>query len=101
MLGTEQVDHVGIRVSDKSVSIAFHARPGVPTLSDTGFEEGHSIVMRHPSSVVTHLRGSPDMPNDKNVLMDMNETYAGTKYVSFKVASIDDAWRSSSTKATR
>ena len=48
MLGIEKVDHIGIRVSDKAVSVAFYERLGFQTLSDTGFEKGHPIIMQHP-----------------------------------------------------
>ena len=67
MLGIEKVDHIGIRVSDKSVSIAFYERLGFRTLSDIGFEKGHPIIMKHPSGVVLNLLGPADMPNDKNI----------------------------------
>ena len=93
MLGIEKVDHIGIRVSDKSVSIAFYERLGFEVVSDTGFEKGHPIIMRHPSGVVLNLLGPTDMPNDKNILMDVDERYAGITHVSFKVASIDEAKR--------
>ncbi len=93
MLGIEKVDHVGIRVSDKSVSITFYERLGFRTLSDTGFEKGHPIIMQHPSGVVLNLLGPADMPNEKNILMDVGEKYPGITHVSFKVASIDAARR--------
>ena len=91
MLGIEKVDHIGIRVSDKSVSIAFYERLGFRTLSDTGFEKGHPIIMQHPSGVVLNLLGPADTPNDKNILMDTDEKYPGITHVSFKVGSIDAA----------
>ena len=91
MLGIEKVDHIGIRVSDKAVSVAFYERLGFRTLSDTGFEKGHPIIMQHPSGVVLNLLGPADMPNDKNVLMDMDGKYPGITHVSFKVDSIDAA----------
>ena len=91
MLGIEKVDHFGIRVSDKAVSIAFYERLGFRTLSDTGFEKGHPIIMQHPSGVVLNLLGPADMPYEKNILMDVNERYPGITHVSFKVDSIDTA----------
>ena len=93
MLGIEKVDHIGIRVSDKSVSIAFYERLGFQVLSDTGFENGHPIIMRHPSGVVLNLLGPADMPNDRNILMDVDRKYPGITHVSFKVASIEEAQR--------
>ena len=93
MLGIEKVDHIGIRVSDKAVSIAFYERLGFRTLSDTGFEKGHPIIMRHPSGVVLNLLGPADTPNDRNILMDVDEKYSGITHVSFKVVSLDTAKR--------
>ena len=93
MLDIEKVDHIGIRVSDRSVSIAFYERLGFRTLSDTGFEKGHPIVMQHPSGVILNLLGPADMPNDSNILMDVAEKYSGITHVSFKVASLEDAKR--------
>ena len=88
MLDIEKVDHIGIRVSDKTVSIAFYEKLGFQTVFDIGFENGHPIIMRHPSGVVLNLLGPADMPNDKNILMDVGEKYPGITHVSFKVASI-------------
>ena len=91
MLGIEKVDHIGIRVSDKSVSMAFYERLGFQTLSDMGFERGHPIIMQHPSGVVINLLGPADTANDKNILMDVDARYPGITHVSFKVASIGAA----------
>ena len=60
MLDIEKVAHIGIRVSDKSVSVAFYELLGFRTLSDTGFENGHPIIMQHPSGVVLNLLGPAD-----------------------------------------
>ena len=93
MLGIEKVDHVGIRVSDKAASIAFYECLGFRTLSDMGFEMGRPIIMQHPSGVALNLLGPADMPNDKNILMDVDERYPGITHVSFKVTSIDEVKR--------
>lgn len=93
MLDIEKVDHIGIRVSDRAVSVAFYERPGFRTLADVGFEKGHPIIMQHPSDVVLNLLGPADPPNDRNILMDVNEKYPGITYVSFKVASLEGAKR--------
>ena len=89
MLGIERVDHVGIRVSDRAVSIAFYERLGFETLSDTGFDKGHPVILRHPSGVVLNLLGPSNTPNDRNILMDGAEKYPGITHVSFKVASME------------
>ncbi len=88
MLGIEKVDHVGIRVSDKTIATAFYEGLGFETLSDTGFDQGHPIIMQHPSGVVLNLLGPSNTANDKNVLMDLDEKYPGLTHVSFKVGSM-------------
>ena len=73
MLDIEKVDHIGIRVSDRTVSVAFYESLGFKTLSDTGFEQGHPIIMQHPSGVVLNLLGPANTANDRNILMDVDE----------------------------
>ncbi len=91
MLGIEKVDHVGIRVSDKTRSIEYYEALGFKTLADTGFDQGHPVIMQHPSGVVLNLLGPSNTANDKNILMDVDEKYPGITHVSFKVASMDEA----------
>ncbi len=93
MLGIEKVDHVGIRVSDKTMAIEFYEGLGFKTLADVGFEQGHPIIMQHPSGVVLNLLGPSNTSNERNILMDVDEKYLGITHVSFKVASIDEAKR--------
>lgn len=88
MLDIEKVDHVGIRVSDKARSIGFYEGLGFETLSDTGFEQGHPIIMQHPCGVVLNLLGPSNIAGDKNILMDVEEKYPGLTHVSYKVASM-------------
>ena len=90
MLGIEKVDHVGIRVGDKARSIEFYEALGFETLADTGFDQGHPVIMRHPSGVVLNLLGPSNTANDKNILMDVDVKYPGITHVSFKVASMDE-----------
>ncbi len=91
MLGIEKVDHVGIRVSDKTRSIEYYQALGFKTLADTGFDQGHPVIMQHSSGVVLNLLGPSNTANDKNILMDVDEKYPGITHVSFKVASMDEA----------
>ena len=48
MLPIEKVDHVGIRLSQKQVSIDFYEGLGFESLVDTGFEQSHPVIMRPP-----------------------------------------------------
>ncbi len=91
MLGIEKVDHVGIRVSNRAQSIEFYEALGFETLADTGFDQGHPVIMQYPSGVVLNLLGPSNTANDTNILMDVDEKYPGITHVSFKVASMDAA----------
>ena len=91
MLDIEKVDHIGIRVSDKQVSIDFYENLGFKTLADIGFENGHPIIMQHPSGVVLNLLGPSNAAKPENILMDVEEKYPGFTHVSFKVRSMDEA----------
>ena len=79
MLDIEKVDHIGIRVSDGAVSVAFYEPPGFQTLSDTGFEQGHPTIMLHPPGVVLDMPG----PGNRNIPNDVDEKYLGITRVSF------------------
>ncbi len=93
MLGIEKVDHIGIRVSDKDRSTTFYEGLGFETLSDTGFEQGHPIIMQHSSGVVLNLLGPSNTADDQNILMDVAEKHPGITHVSFKVASMPETRR--------
>lgn len=86
MLPIEKVDHVGIRVRSKTVSIAFYESLGFETLADAGFDQGHPIILQHPSGVVLNLLGPATSGDAENVLMDHAEKPAGITHVSFKIA---------------
>ena len=90
MIAIEKIDHVGIRVREKSRSIDFYAGLGFALLTDVGFEKGHPVIMQHPSGVVINLLGPSSEEKDENILMDVPEKYAGFTHISLKVASLDD-----------
>ena len=73
MLEIEAVNHVGIRIRDKSRSISFYESLGFSLVADVGFTEGHPVIMRHPSGVVLNLLGPATSAGDSNVLMDIAE----------------------------
>ena len=90
MLGIESVNHVGIRVSDKHQSITFYTLLGFALISDHGFEEGHPVIMKHPSGVVLNLLGPSNVDGASNVLMDIDEKHTGITHVALTVSSLDD-----------
>ncbi len=90
MLDIQNVNHVGIRVSDKSVSIAFYEKLGFALISDVGFEDGHPVIMKHGSGVVLNLLGPATIADGSNILMDVDEKYTGITHVALTVASLDE-----------
>lgn len=91
MLDIEKVDHVGIRVSVKNVSIAFYESLGFELITDVGFEKGHPVIMQHASRQVLNLLGPADETPTENILMDIDAKHAGITHVSYKVESIEGA----------
>jgi lactoylglutathione lyase len=91
MLEIRSVNHVGIRVSEKQTSIDFYALLGFDLLNDVGFEQGHPVIMKHPSGVVINLLGPATGNAGKNILMDVDEKHPGITHVALTVSSIEHA----------
>ena len=91
MLEIEAVNHVGIRVRDKSRSISFYESLGFALVADVGFAEGHPVIMRHPSGVVLNLLGPATSTGDSNVLMDVVEKHPGYTHIALTVSSLATA----------
>ena len=88
MLNIESVNHIGIRIKDKSRSVTFYELLGFELLEDVGFGEGHPIIMKHPSGVVINLLGSANAGNGKNILMDVDEKYPGYTHIALSVSNL-------------
>ncbi len=91
MLNIESVNHIGIRIGEKRRSIQFYELLGFEFTTDTGFEQGHPIVMRNPNGVVLNLLGPADMPDGQNILMDVTEKYTGITHMALTVSSLEEA----------
>ena len=91
MLDIVKVEHIGIRVSDKTASPAFYEDLGFKLLNDAGFEKGHPIIMEHPSGVVLNLLGPGTAGAGENILMDVGDKYPGITHVALRVASLEAA----------
>ena len=91
MLGIESVNHIGIRIRDKSTSVSFYELLGFELTADAGFEEGHPLIMRHPSGVVLNLLGPANADENRNILMDVDDKHTGITHFALTVASLDDA----------
>ena len=93
MLDIEAVNHVGIRVRDKSRSVSFYESLGFRLIDDVGFAQGHPVIMRHPCGVVLNLLGPASVADDSNVLMDVEEKYPGYTHIALTVSSLPAAKR--------
>lgn len=91
MLDIESVNHVGIRIKDRTRSISFYELLGFSFRSDAGFDDGHPIIMKHPSGVVLNLLGPANTPGDSNILMDVEEKHTGITHVALTIKSVDQA----------
>ena len=91
MLDIKSVNHVGIRVRDKSRSMSFYENLGFQLIQDAGFDKGHPVIMKHPSGVVVNLLGPANTIDGSNILMDVDEKYPGYTHIALTVSSLDEA----------
>ncbi len=91
VLEIEAINHIGIRISDKSRSISFYESLGFATSTDAGFAKGRPVIMRHPSGVVLNLLGPSTTAEDSNVLMDIAEKHSGYTHIALTVSSLEVA----------
>lgn len=90
MVAIMKIDHIGIRVKEKKRAIDFYEKFGFELIVDTGFEKGHPIMMQHASGIVLNLLGPSTEHEDKNVLMDIEQKYAGYTHMALKIESLSD-----------
>ena len=93
MLNIESVNHIGIRIKDKTRSVAFYELLGFDFDTDAGFDDGHPIIMKHPSGVVLNLLGPANASGDSNILMDVDDKHTGITHFALTVSSLDDTMR--------
>ncbi|MCZ6832046.1 MAG: VOC family protein [Gammaproteobacteria bacterium] len=93
MLKIEAVNHIGIRIREKFRSMAFYEVLGFELQQDVGFEEGHPIIMQHPSGVVLNLLGPARGAEAHNVLMDEEEKFTGITHFALTVTGLEETRR--------
>ena len=91
MLDMESVNHVGIGIVNFARSVSFYVSLGFEFETDAGFEQGHPIILKHPSGVVLNLLGPANMPDNYNILMDSDDKYSGITHVALTVSSLKSA----------
>jgi lactoylglutathione lyase len=90
MLEMSNIDHVGIRISDREKSVAFYELLGFEMIADSGFDHGHPLVMLHPSGININLLGPATAKAGQNVLMDDTEKFPGITHIAIKMKSAED-----------
>ena len=92
-ISIEQVDHIGIRVSDPRRALAFYRALGFELEREVEFDA--VIIIRNPRGVEINLVvNANDDHGGRNVLMDVEGTkYAGITHVALRVASVADTVR--------
>jgi catechol 2,3-dioxygenase-like lactoylglutathione lyase family enzyme len=91
MLDIEAVNHIGIRISEKARGLAFYALLGFELVMDAGFDQGHPVIMKHPSGVVVNLLGPANGTAGENILMDVGIKHSGITHFALTVTSLDGA----------
>ena len=89
-IAIEQVDHIGIRVSDPRRALEFYRTLGFELEREVEFDA--VIIIRNPRGVELNLVvNANDDHGGRNVLMDVEGTkYAGITHVALRVASVAD-----------
>lgn len=90
MLEMQNVDHVGIRISDREKSVVFYELLGFELIADGGYDQGHPLVMLHPCGIVLNLLGPATAGQGANILMDEKPKYPGITHLAIKMVSAED-----------
>ncbi len=85
MLDIRNFDHIGIRISNRDASVSFYELLGFEMIADGGYDEGHPLVMLHPSGININLLGPATAKAGENVLMDEVDKYPGITHLAVKV----------------
>ena len=93
MIEVRKVDHIGVRVRDLDRAMAFYEALGFSLLGKATNDA--VAVLKNEDDVELNLVYNATTDNDgNNILMDVDEKYAGYTHVAFSVDSIEPVIRS-------
>ena len=87
MIAIEKVDHLGIRITDRTRALAFYATLGFRIEHEVEFDA--VIIIKNAANVELNLIvNGVDHTGGKNILMDVPDKHPGLTHVAFRVADI-------------
>jgi len=87
MIAIEKVDHLGIRITDRTRALAFYATLGFRIEHEVVFDA--VIIIKNAANVELNLIvNGVDNTGGKNILMDVPDKHPGLTHVAFRVADI-------------
>lgn len=88
MIRIEQIDHIGIRITDKTRALAFYALLGFKVELEVGFDA--VIIIKNAAGVELNLIvNGVDATGGKNILMDVAEKHPGLTHLALRVADMN------------
>ena len=86
-MNISNIDHIGIRVTEKKAALDFYKILGFQLEQEVDFDA--VIIMKNNSGVEINLiNNGKDISDGKNILMDVPEKHPGFTHVAFSVESI-------------
>ena len=95
MFKLSQIDHVGIRVTDRARAQAFYEKLGFVFDPDEDSPRGKAIGLVNAAGArINLIYNAIETPDGGNILMDVPEKWSGYTHAAFLVDSIDElaAW---------
>ena len=86
-MNISNIDHIGIRITEKKAALDFYKILGFQLEQEVDFDA--VIIMKNSSGVEINLiNNGKDISDGKNILMDVPEKHPGFTHVAFSVESI-------------
>ena len=89
MINIENVDHLGIRVTDSQRALDFYKILGFELHKEVDFDS--VIIVKNPHGVeINFIVNGTDITGGKNILMDVPEKHPGYTHVALRVDSMHE-----------